>query len=167
MLSAKRARTHTLTHTESNPVITTSVYTTPRLQCHICCGIAHTESNPVITTSVYAIPRLQCHICCGIAHTESNPVITTSVYTTPHLQCNTRWFKYNRDWFFCNHNCQTLTCTHLRSQRIFFQPSGSILMPVWKKACGWRRIHSRTVWMTASLSANRMPCKSYLNVPNR
>jgi len=32
----------------------------------------------------------------------------------------------------------------------FFQRSGSTLMPFSKRACGWRRIHCRTVWMTAS-----------------
>ena len=32
------------------------------------------------------------------------------VYIKYHV--NTRWFKYDRDWFFfCNHNWQTLTCT--------------------------------------------------------
>jgi len=44
----------------------------------------------------------------------------------------------------------SLQRTSLRSQHIFFQRSGSILMPFSKKACGWRRIHFRTVWMTAS-----------------
>ena len=74
--------------------------------------------------------------------------------------------------FFLNHNCQTLTCTCQSSaysppeSTHFFQRSGSILTPFSKKACGWRRIHSRTVWMTAS-SANRMPCKSDLSLPNR
>jgi len=60
----------------------------------------------------------------------------------------------------------SLQRTPLRSQHIFFKRSGSILMPFSKKASGWRRIHSRTVWMTASLSANRMPCKSDLSLPN-
>ena len=65
--------------------------------------------------------------------------------------------------FFLNHNYQTLTCTYQSStysppeSTQFFQRSGSILMPFSKKDCGWRLIHSRTVWMTASLSANRMP----------
>jgi hypothetical protein len=40
----------------------------------------------------------------------------------------------------------SLQRTPLRSQQ-FFQRSGSILMPFSKKACGWRRNHSRTVWM--------------------
>ena len=68
----------------------------------------------------------------------------------------TRWFKYDRDWFFLNHNCQTLTCTCQSStysppeSTHFFQRSGSILMPFSKKACGWRHIHSWTVWMTVS-----------------
>ena len=75
--------------------------------------------------------------------------------------------------FFLNHNYQTLTCTYQSStysppeSTQFFQRSGSILMPFSKKDCGWRLIHSRTVWMTASLSANRMPCKSDLSLPNR
>jgi hypothetical protein len=58
------------------------------------------------------------------------------------------------DFFFCeNHNCQTLTCTCQSStysppeSTHFFQRSGSILMPFPKKACGWWRIHPRTVWM--------------------
>ena len=52
---------------------------------------------------------------------------------------------------FFNHNYQTLTCTCQSStysppeSTQFFQRSGSILMPFSKKACGWRRIHSRTV----------------------
>ena len=61
---------------------------------------------------------------------------------------------------------QSSTYSHPESTH-FFQCSGSILMPFSKKACGWRRIHSRTVWMTVSLSANRMPCKSDLSLPNR
>ena len=69
--------------------------------------------------------------------------------------------------FFLNHNCQTFTCTCVSStysppeSTHFFQSSGSILMPFSKKACGWRRIHSRTVWMTASSSddhAVHSPC---------
>ncbi|PNF23725.1 hypothetical protein B7P43_G18442 [Cryptotermes secundus] len=69
--------------------------------------------------------------------------------------------------------CQTLTCTCQSSKYSppesthFFQRSGSILMPFSKKACGWRRIHSRTVWMMALLSTNCMPCKSDLSLPNR
>ena len=39
----------------------------------------------------------------------------------------------------------SLQRTPLRSQHNLFQHSGSILMPFSKKACGWRRIHSRTV----------------------
>jgi hypothetical protein len=67
------------------------------------------------------------------------------------------------DFFFENHNCQTLTCTCQSStyspleSTHFFQRSGSILMPFSKKACGWRRIHSRTVWMTADDHAVHSP----------
>jgi len=60
------------------------------------------------------------------------------------------------DFFFLNHNCQTLTCTCQSStysppeSTHFFQRSGSTLMPFSTKACGWWRIHPRIVWMTAS-----------------
>ena len=59
-------------------------------------------------------------------------------------------------FFFLNHNCQTLTCTCQPStysppeSTHFFQHCGSILMPFSKKTCGWRRIHSQTVWVKAS-----------------
>jgi hypothetical protein len=68
------------------------------------------------------------------------------------------------DCFTKKHNCHVnLQRTPLRSQHIFSQRSGSILMPFSKNGFGWRGMQSRTVWMTA-LSANRMPCKSDLRL---
>jgi hypothetical protein len=67
------------------------------------------------------------------------------------------------DFFFEYHNCQTFTCTCQSStysppeSTHFFQRSGSILMPFSKKACGWWRIYSRTVWMTADDHAVHSP----------
>jgi hypothetical protein len=70
------------------------------------------------------------------------------------------------DFFSLNHNYQTLTRTCQSSMYSppestrFFQRSGSVLMPLSKKACGRQRIHSRTVCMTASSSANRLSALS-------
>jgi hypothetical protein len=82
-----------------------------------------------------------------------------TIYATrPNFGCNTRWFKYDRDWFFLNHNCQTLTCTCQSptysppESTHFFQCSGSILMPFSKKACGWRLVYTQIspglIWTT-------------------
>ena len=44
----------------------------------------------------------------------------------------------------------SLQRTPLRSQHIFSNVLEASWYPFQKKACGWRRVHSRTVWMTAS-----------------
>ena len=77
----------------------------------------------------------------------------------------TRWFEYDRDWFFLNHNYQTLAHVSLQRTSLRSQHNFSNVLEA-----SWWPFQKRLVVggvSTPQQSANRMPCKSDLSLPNR
>ena len=76
----------------------------------------------------------------------------------------TRWFIYDRDWFFLNHNCQTLTCT-FQSSTYSPQESTHFFPTFWKHPDA---LFTKGLWLAAYPLPNslddgvvvRRPCGS-------
>ena len=87
--------------------------------------------NKFLSDKMTSLPRRRKWQVISLWVTDHNPVARRVVLRRrwPHLWviCTTRWFKYDRDWFFfCNRNCSSLYQLPDRTEQVLTRAGGRV-----------------------------------------